>query len=467
MSRPLGSRASSALALGAACALVAACGAHSGLEEPIFTGDRGGASAGGAGAGGAGVGGLGAGGLGAGGFGAGGGAGGSPSVCNGLAVSGGPIGSLSAQPPGSEERAPELVALAPAALGVVFARVPAMGPAEVWDAVLEPWGEWPADLGGAALASPAGGRAFAAAPSKSAGFALALRGPSDTRFAPSVEPLVDYPMGPPTQALFEGLEAAPRALDAGPLGHHLSTIRALGPYYYSHRAVLGDDGAAIVGSESGCSLDVPPRFDAVGDDEGFLSAFTSGRAWNACLDDDGIIVAPTRVQVERVSPGGAATLTTELEGVDPVVVLALVPRASGGAWLVWQENGASAESPPPVFALPLDPSGLEAGPPTVVADVGLVLTASTAAAFRSGFAFAWIEPGGRLVVRTFDGDGLLEHEAALEPSVGGGQPTEGPISLAASPDGQHLVVAFSSLAGGPGPSVRAARFSCTAGLGGP
>jgi hypothetical protein len=195
---------------------------------------------------------------------------------------------------------------------------------------------------------------------------------------------------------------------------------------------------------------------------GYLLASANGRDFGSCDDDDGIPGPATRLDVMLVAPmASSIPLATSFQGVDPLAHVILAPRA-GGAWLAWQENGASSLVPPRVHAVALDDQGSPAGPPFDVTADGETTGPVAIADLGGTLAVAWVDnldpstPTIRFGV--FDTSGgtvanagyTFQESFLFRPS----------LSLVTSDDGEHLLASWAAT-GGAGPArVEVMRLSC-------
>jgi len=436
--------------------LLAACGSRSGLDEPIFVVGGSGGAGGSAGTGGSPA-----------------GAGGMLEFCPGLFVSGDPIASTT--PPGveGEEERPSLIAVDASRVVVpyrVASEFAIAGPVRA--ATFDAWGNWPADLGPGHDVTPFDYPAYLATRGRGAAdFAVltgtpALGGNEGGAFCdlvPTVEAATSYPGGgAPSQFLSTLAPGRGAAISASPVGFHVGWVMGSGSIFYLQQTDVDPPAQeAFPSMASGCATS---RLKAsfLGLSDGHLAAFSTGRAWGACPLDDGVIGPPTRVQVERWS-GGTPTLGHELVGLDPMQNVALVPRP-GGAWLVWQEDGASAETVPAVWGVPLDQVGSPVGEPIVLVEDGVVFSALGASAMGSGFVVAWvdaIDPSAPTIrVRAFEANGDLRAEGELY--TGGAFLLEQGVVVLGSGEGNDLLLGWRADVGEPGSKVVVARMSCFA-----
>lgn len=201
---------------------------------------------------------------------------------------------------------------------------------------------------------------------------------------------------------------------------------------------------------------------------GQLVAVSSGAPFGEC-DSAPTFGPPTRLQVGHFKLGISGALGAEIELPEPVAHLALAPRAvtaegPGGAWLVYQSDGSTSLTPPPVMAARLDALGALVGEPFAVTPDGATQGPIAAAALGERLVVVWydaIDPGPpSLVAQLVEPDGSLGPSAWLtsEPWI---DPSR--LALLGSPDGKQFVVAWTSSSSGPEERrVRIARFGCAA-----
>jgi hypothetical protein len=407
------------------------------------------------------------------------GAGGAPALCLSLQLTGPPIST----PPGAAEHGSHPILASATAAGdavsVVLARQgvegPVIPPFRITAATFSPWASWPDSLGPDAQVSAQGGDAFAAAPAPAAS-------------QPGVSALFAVPGDATVASMIWAASAAPgTSYDPYPAGADWVVAQpawavALARGVSSHLAayeVGAGSGAAFLNlgliDDAGQSVSVLPAVacgaapfpaalaPAPG---GYTLATASGRKFGECGLDNGIPGPAAGLQISHVD---AATqkvlLAATLEEPDPLAHVALAPAAAG-AWVVWQNDGASAELPAPIRAARLDDTGALVGPPFDVTQDGQSSGPFTAAALGGELVVAWVDaldpstPTLRLDL--FDAQGH---------PLGGGSINTAPswlydpsLSLLASPDGQAVLLAWSDLLSTEpaAAAVRVARFSCGA-----
>jgi hypothetical protein len=405
-----------------------------------------------------------------------GGAGGSPLSCAGLALSGEPI---TCEPTPSEHGSrPSLVPATDdgSLVSVVFARTSVKSPnptfTRIVSATLSPWGTFPKSLGVDLQASILGGDPFAAAPAMAAGqpgFSVLLYLPTDEipsymHLAPSAAVATSYDPYPTGKAWGAGELAWPIALARGASGHLAVYELGIGPSAFMSLAVVDATSLDVsVANEVACAS-APFAADAVPTKGGFLVATAAGRAFGDCPLDDGVPGVAKDLQILKVDEvTKEISLMALFEGVDAIAHIALAKRAAhSGAWVVWQETGASSFIPPPIRAVPLDESGSQAGPIVDITSDGQTTGPFEATALGERLSVAWIDsldpstPTIRLDL--FDEVGMFVAGTSL--STGAAWLYDASLSLLASPDTTQLLVAWADGESPAPANVRVARFSC-------
>lgn len=397
------------------------------------------------------------------------GVGGGPlTSCPYLGITGQPISYTSAA--ALHGARPELVRASATQTMVLFARQDMNDPSAaqtIGHVVFDPWGAWPQSLGSVVKASSLGGEGFAVSPgalepSAAVMFFLPTGAfPSDMFLAPTVKPNAYYEPYP------EGIQwdawepAWASALARGPGGHLAAYQLGFAQGSFLRLAVVPDGQPATTTSDLACA-DVPFPADVTPVANGYLLATANGRDFGSCGDDDGIPGPPKRLDVMFVDPNaGSIPLTAVFQGIDPLAHVVLARRA-GGAWLVWQENGASSVLPPPVQAVALDEQGSAVGPtfnvtsdgettgPLAIVDVGGLLAAAwvdsldpSSPAFRIGLFDAAGTPTASASYQVLE-------SFLYEPS----------LSLAASDDGQQLLLSWAAIYPAGPAMVEVLRLSC-------
>lgn len=445
--------------------LLAACGARTTLRDYEGASGPSGVTSG---AGGSGAGGSGAGGNGAG------GSGGAPlgPQCPALVAAGAPI-TFDAPSPAHHQDLPTLLPLDAAGVAVVFAHNPVEAPAdvlvEIRHASFAPWGLWPTSLGVAITTAEIGGQVYTAAPTDATGFALELQNVGSggkleygsVSFAPLALAGKSYSPAPPSFPI-SGFVGSYAAFAARVHGGHLVGHQALSGTPYELILSLTDSGGVKqVWSEAACATD-RMLADAVGLGLGGLVAFDSGRPFGLCMGD-GLPGPPTELQIGSFTPGQPLVHGTTVKLTDPLRSLHLTER-SDGAWVVWQENGASAFTPPPIQAMRVDVNGAPASSPIAV-NGGGTIGPTAATRLGDGVAVAWIdstEPSApTLLFQVIEASGELGAAASL-PTLEAWQ-TGDRISLLGSADGRSLLLAWSGMPDPGGDALRrvyVARFDC-------
>lgn len=174
----------------------------------------------------------------------------------------------------------------------------------------------------------------------------------------------------------------------------------------------------------------------------------------------------TVVSVSRYeAPPGAGTFLTRTQGVrfvhfEPIVNLGLAPASFGG-WVVFQTDGSTSRSPPPVSAFRVDTAGQALDPDEIisVSPGGAVVPAVAVAALGDTLAVAWIDaidPSAPVIAVQ-----LVRPDGSLGPATS--IPTNeawyaGHLRILASPGGDSLIVSWES---SPGDTRAAlARIDC-------
>ncbi|MFT3770272.1 MAG: hypothetical protein QM820_32995 [Minicystis sp.] len=193
---------------------------------------------------------------------------------------------------------------------------------------------------------------------------------------------------------------------------------------------------------------------------GFVVATASG-----CPPNDPPVPA-TELQIFRLDE-----ITWQLEfgfGIphaDPLAHIAAA-ESPGGAWIVWQSDGSSAEAPPPIMATRVDEKGVPVVGTFKVTAEGQSWSDFAASSFGSMLAVAWIDAidpsTPNLRIDLFDSNGTFVTGTSVNTAPSFlFDPT---LSLRASPDGTSLLLAWSDVASTDPATVRVARFSCAGGL---
>lgn len=399
-----------------------------------------------------------------------GGAGGSaPLDCPALAVSGQPISYTSAA--ALHGARPALVRVNDTSVMAIFAREPINDPlnppATLGDVVFDPWGLWPQSLGSVVQISSIGGVAFSAAEGLDDATAAVMYslapegGPPEMFLAPRVKPGQFYDPSPDGVLWSSGGAGLPATLARGNEGHLAAAEVAFPTGSFLRLAHVSEAGQVVLFSDVACA-EAPFPTDSLGVSAGYLVATADGRDFGACDDDNGIPGPAKHLRVLFVDPGGAPPqLAASFEGVDPIAHVALAARP-GGAWLAWQESGASARVPPRVHAIALDEFGAIVGPTIDLTTDGETSGPIAITGLGDHLAAAWVQGPdvdfGALRLGLFDTVGtLLASSTFVELESFLYQPS---LSLLGSDDGKQLLLSWSAL-GPAGPAmVQVARFSC-------
>lgn len=394
--------------------------------------------------------------------------GGPVTSCPYLGVTGQPISYTSAA--ALHGARPELVRVSASQTMVLFARQDMNDPSApqtIGHVTFEPWGDWPQSLGSVLKASSIGGEGFAAAPGAAEPSAAVMfflptgAFPSDMFLAPTVKANEYYEPYPEGTSWDAWEPAWATALARGQGGHLAAFQLGFAPGSFLRLADVQDGLPATTTFDVACA-NMPFPADLTPVANGYLLASANGRAFGSCDDDDGIPGPATRLDVMFVEPkAGAIPLSVSFEGVDPLAHVALA-RRPGGAWLAWQENGASAFTPPPVQAIALDDAGNPVGPRFQLTSDGETSGPIAITDLGGQLAAVWVDSvdpsSPSLRIGVFDAGGttvaiagyqLLE-SFLFEPS----------LSLAASDDGKQLLLSWAAL-GPAGPAmVEVLRLSC-------
>jgi hypothetical protein len=330
----------------------------------------------------------------------------------------------------------------------------------------EPWGAWPDQLGasdpiawalrdGSLEAGNGDGTASLLLPL----YSLGRQGATTAFLAPRIEPSTAY-TDPPGEFLFEIAGAGrPAYLRRSSAGYSVGWVSDFGGFSYLGQLRTDADGNAVGGVdyESGCAT-TRVRADALQIGDQVLRAYSSGREYGTCLNDDGVPGPGVRLQTDVVGPDDFVVQGDERTLEEPIAFVALLPRGSDGAWLVFRTDGSTSFAPPPLVAVPLDSGGRIVGERIEVGGSSNSAPPVAVAPFGAGFAAAWIEMGetSAVAVRIFDADG--------EPLAGGGFNAEAidsgdRLSLLASDDAYALLVGWTHF----GDRVHVTRLRCVDG----
>lgn len=404
------------------------------------------------------------------------GSGGAPPACDQLLLTGMPI---TVEPTSFEHGSrPSLVPATDdgSLVSVVLARQlvegPSVPPIRIVDASFSPWGDWPSTLGPADQVCSFGGDAFAVAPAMAAGqpgfatlFYLPTSSfPSDMYFAPDASPQTSYDPFPKGISWDAGEPAWPVALARGATSTLAAYQIGVGSHSFMNLALVDSASLSVEVFASVACADAPFTAAAVPAQGGFLIATATGRAFGACMLDDGIPGPADEVQVMRFDQAKKQlTLSASFKEPDPLAHIALAKRGEG-AWVVWQSNGASAEAPPPIRAARLDEGGLPVGPVFLITDDGETTGPFAAASVGPLLAVAWVDSldpsSPTLRLDLFDEAGALVTGSSI--NTGPAWLYDASLSLLPSPDGRQLLLAWSDIASPDPATVRVARFSCAA-----
>jgi hypothetical protein len=395
------------------------------------------------------------------------GTGGAPSAvaCTTLVQSGEPIQSASADPVYSEFRVrlvPTTPETAAVAIGLEAVELPGPLAWPISHTSFFPWGEWPANIGEQFTAAHDGGLSFQASPGENKGFALLLSEPepfnlpvANVYFAPSVPPSTTTAPLPTGTYLTGAGQTRPLSLTRGAatyLGLHEAIAEPL--RYLTAHITTGTSGVDAAYTGLACG-NKPLTADAVPSADGYLAALSSHRPLGTCFDDNVPIGVPNKIHLARVSTAGGITAGASVEGMDDMLKVALVPR-SDGAWLVWQESGASAEVPPPIMAAPVNHLGEFTAPPLPVTGAGFTYGLFEATALGDKLAVAWVDvldPGPpTMIIQVIDeAGGYAGATGVSSPSAwisGTG------FSLLGSPSGDRLLAAWATFPAGGADATR-------------
>lgn len=193
---------------------------------------------------------------------------------------------------------------------------------------------------------------------------------------------------------------------------------------------------------------------AVPSGPGFLAAYLEPDppepGCNPQSTGPGTVVSVSRYE----APSGAGTFLKRTQGVrfvhfEPFVNLGLAPASFGG-WVVFQTDGSTSRSPPPVAAFRVDTAGqaLDPGESIAVSPGGAVVPAVAVAALGDTLAVAWIDaidPSAPVIAVQ-----LVHPGGALGPATS--IPTNdawyaGHLRILASPGGDSLIVSWEASVG--------------------
>jgi hypothetical protein len=405
------------------------------------------------------------------------GAGGASTACTQLANSGAPI-TYDAIPSAHGSRPILVRATDDGSLaGVIFATqdVSSPSPIDIASAAFSPWGSWPATIGPVSHVVSSFGDPFAAAPAMAKaqpGFSILFF--LQTASFPSAMYLATAAAGQSTFSYPQGTLwdiselARPVALARGAENHLAAYEVGMGGEVDLRVAVVEAAIDTLFIVDPVTCANAPFPADVTEAQGGYLIATAAGRKFGACLLDDGVPGPAKDLQVillDQVT--GQISLSASFGGVDPVAHVALARRA-GGAWAVWQENGASAEFVPAIQAVRLDEAGAVAGPVFPVTNSGGTVSPFAAAAIGSNLAVAWVDtldpstPTITIRIDVVDAYGALVTSSSIDTAPS--WPYEPSLSLLVSPDQTQMLLAWADQAS-PAPAVaRVARLSCVGAL---
>jgi hypothetical protein len=208
---------------------------------------------------------------------------------------------------------------------------------------------------------------------------------------------------------------------------------------------------------SGCAT-TRVRADALELGDSVLRAYSSGREHGTCLNDDGVPGPGVRLQMDVVGPDDFVVPGDERILEEPIAFVALLPRGSDDAWLVFRTDGSTSFAPPPLVAVPVDSGGRIVGEAIQLGGSSFSAPPVAVAPFGAGFAAAWIEMGetSAVAVRIFDANG--------QALAGGGFDAEAidsgdRLSLLASDEADALLVGWTHF----GNRVHVTRMRCVDG----
>ena len=379
-----------------------------------------------------------------------------PVECSGLTV----LSPLTVVPTPGQARAPDL-ALLPATgealLGYIEA--PPAGSGTLRFSASAAFGAWPPPFSGfvAALEDVAD---FAVGPGPAGPVGYIRREGDFPVLASQVYPdlvKVDAPFQPGSGEILFITAIVDRYLGA--------QIGASQPYYvlgvgsYQPNSLPQNDGPLVCQSNRILGA-------GVASGQGFLTGFTQPALGDSCNPS----ASGKVVQVGRYdSPPALGSFLEYSESIvfgqagEAITHVGMAP-ASFGAWLVFQSDGSTSETVPPVVAMRLDTAGkpLPGQQYTPVMPGGVVPPAIAVAALGDNLAFAWldvIDPGPPVIALQ-----LVLSDGSLGPATS--FPTNeawatGRLRLLASPGQNSLLVAWETLADDS--RVWLARIDCAGG----
>jgi hypothetical protein len=284
-------------------------------------------------------------------------------------------------------------------------------------------------------------------------------------FAPAVAPKVaysPYPLG----VSWDAWEPAwTSALARGASGH--AALYQLGYGLSAFLSVALVDAASqnvYVLNDMACA-NAPFAADIVPTKGGYVIASASGYPFGSCSPDVGIPGDASFLQLMMLNEeAGSISQVAGFPGTDRIAHIELAER-SEGPWVVWQDTGESAETPPPIRAVRLDEIGEPHTGVVPLTKDGETTGPFAAAMLGDRLAVAWlnsINAGDPLItLALFDEAGAQVTSTLLD--VAAPFPYDASLSLLASPDGKDILLAWSDITMNGPAVVRVARFSCAPG----
>jgi hypothetical protein len=360
-----------------------------------------------------------------------------------------------------------------ASVGVVAFEMPAESPGPVAGhlrmTAIQPWQTWPSTLGGGAQSSFVAGQDQFAFDRGKTPNTLAMAWPA-TPAPPASQP--------------QGLFFSDQVTASGGNASAVLSLALTGPTNHVVRFVRESANATLVGFEAGdagyhalhltrvakngmtssqtfvgcATTDVDADAIAVSPNA-FFVAYSTSRAFGACLNDAGIDTPAHRILMARFGAGNSSLeqLPVDIDLDDEVSFVRLLPR-TGGAWLVWQYKGVNAEVPPPVMLWALDDTGAPVAPSVPVLDGGAAYTRPAFASLGNRLAMAWLDtsdPSSSVRLRLLTEIGIISNETMAASPVQNLLPE---LELFASPGGDQLLLGWSEYGAGLAPESRVARF---------
>jgi hypothetical protein len=231
-------------------------------------------------------------------------------------------------------------------------------------------------------------------------------------------------------------------------------------YFWAETFFTGDYHVLHVGSYQPQSLPqseepllcttTPHLGRAVASGDGFLAAFLEPNPPELACEPGspkpGTIVSLSHYAAPT-APGSslARSQADRIVTGEPIVNLGL-ERASFGAWVVFQTDGSTSETPPPVVALRVDPKGhalIPSGESIPLSPGGFVTPALATASLGDMLAAAWIDnldpSAPTIVIQLVNADGSLGPGTSIPTN---GAWYAGSLQLSPSEDGRSLLVAW-------------------------